>query len=134
MRTPRGIRNNNPGNIRYDGTRWQGLAEPPTDGAFCRFVDAEHGIRAVARILTVYYERHGLATVRGIVNRWAPPTENDTDAYVAHVAKRIGVGPDDVIDPRESSVIRVLVAAIILHENGVQPYDDDVIRSGIAMA
>lgn len=131
---PRGIRNNNPGNIRYTGTKWLGLADPPSDGAFCRFTSPEYGIRAIARIITTYYEKHGLNTVRGIVDRWAPPMENDTRAYIAHVSDRCGVGADQVIDPRAWLIMSALVCSIILHENGQQPYSDDVVRNGVTMA
>jgi len=131
---PRGIRNNNPGNIVHDGTKWLGLAEPPSDGRFCRFVDPEHGIRAIARIVTTYYEKHGLNTIRQIIDRWAPPNENYTAAYVAHVADRCGVGAEQVIDPRELPLMVSLAAAIIMHENGQQPYDDATIRSAVMMA
>lgn len=134
MTMPRGIRNNNPGNIRHTSTKWDGLADPPSDGTFCRFVDPEHGIRAIAKIVTTYYEKRGIATVRGIIDRWAPPVENDTAAYIDHVCQRTGLGADQVIDPREIGIMPSIVAAIILHENGIQPYDEATITSGILMA
>ena len=134
MVMPRGIRNNNPGNIDYNGTKWLGLAEPPTDGRFCRFTTPEHGIRAIVRVVRTYYTHHNLNTIRGIIDRWAPPIENDTKAYVDHVASRCGVGADQVVDPTTLDILTPLVETIIAHENGQQPYDAETIRRGILMA
>lgn len=134
MSQPRGVRNHNPGNIEYNGTPWQGLADPPSDGRFCRFADPTWGIRAIARVLITYQDKHGINTVRGIINRWAPPVENDTGAYAAHVAGKVGVGPDDQISVHEYAVMRPLIEAIILHENGVQPYSAAQIDKGLVLA
>ena len=130
-KAPRGIRNHNPGNIRH-GADWVGLAEDQLDDAFCTFVDPQHGVRAMGKILINYERRHGLNTVAGIINRWAPPVENDTGAYAAHVADRLGVGVDEHINVPEH--LEDLVAAIIHHENGVNPYDPEVIMEGCHMA
>ena len=68
----RGYRNRNPGNIEHvPANKWLGLADPPSDGRFCRFHSHQHGIRALALLLQSYQDRHGLRTVRGIVARWA---------------------------------------------------------------
>jgi hypothetical protein len=134
MSIPRGIRNNNPGNIEYTGTQWKGLADPPTDGRFCRFIDPEHGIRALARVIRTYYEHHSINTIRGVINRWAPPVENDTTAYIAHVSEACGVGADQSVDPTQLSIITPLISAIITHENGQQPYDMKTLRDGVLMA
>jgi len=133
---PRGIRNNNPGNIRKSHEPWRGLlpADEQTDSAFFRFSAPEWGIRALAVILRTYQAKHGLKTVRAMIQRWAPPTENDTDAYVAAVAKAVGVAPDEPIDLRDAATTRGMVLAIIRHENGQQPYDMAVINRGLALA
>lgn len=135
MTTARGLRNNNPGNIRH-GQKWAGLADVQTDSDFCTFKSPEYGIRAICRILLTYSNRD-INTVRGIVNTWAPPVENDTAAYVDDVARRCGVKPDDVLDVDQADVMRELVTAIIFHENGQNPYPrktiDDAMRlAGIA--
>lgn len=118
MNLPRGIRSNNPGNIRK-GLPWQGLADDQSsDRDFCVFSDATWGIRAIARILITYQDEHNLNTVRSIISRWAPPVENDTWAYVSQVAQALGVGPDDVIDVHSYAHLEPLVRAIIRHENG----------------
>jgi hypothetical protein len=127
---PRGIRNNNPGNIRYDGTRWQGLDEPPSDGAFCRFVDVRYGIRAMVKILNSYYARN-IDSVEAIISTWSPASENDTQAYISHVAFTLDVLRDSYL-PKEKWP--ELIAAIIKHENGQQPYTLAAINEGVALA
>lgn len=116
---PRGIRSHNPGNIERDGTPWQGLAlDQSGDSRFCVFSDAVSGIRALARILITYQDKHGLGTVRQMIQRWAPPAENDTEAYVQQVARAVGVSPDSRIDVHAYTHMEPLVQAIIRHENG----------------
>jgi hypothetical protein len=113
---PRGLRNNNPGNIRHNrANRWQGAAVPQSDDAFVQFVDMVSGVRALAVVLK-NYQRQGLNTVRKIIGRWAPPTENDTGSYVLAVARALGVDPDARIDVQAQ--LPKLVRAIARHENG----------------
>lgn len=132
---PRGIRNHNPGNIRRTpNPRWQGLAEHQSDPEFLRFRSPEWGIRAMAVTLITYFDRHGLDTVREIIGRWAPPNENNTGAYVDAVARRVGVGSDETINVHDWSVMHPLVQAIILVENGQQPYTAAQIQEGLRMA
>lgn len=135
--TPRGIRNNNPGNIDYNpSVKWQGLADPPREpeGRFCRFAAPKWGIRAIARLLITYQDQHDLNTVRGIINRWAPPIENDSDAYVNAVASSLGVDADDIVDVHTYEHSLGLVKAIIRHENGVQPYTAEELEEGLKLA
>lgn len=132
---PRGIRNNNPGNIRW-GDDWRGLVPDTqrTDKSFCQFTSPEYGIRAMIIILRNYQRKRGLKTVTDIINRWAPPVENNTLAYINSVANSVGVKPDQVIDVMDSRVMIPLVEAIITHENGVQPYGFDVFVKAIDLA
>jgi len=136
----RGIRNNNPGNIET-GAKWQGVAkdedlntEQKGESRFVVFESPEFGIRSITKIMQTYRTKHGLSTVRGIINRWAPPFENNTDAYVDAVAEFMGVGPDDRIDTTNPKILLPLVSAIIKHENGVQPYSESTIMAGISLA
>ena len=130
---PRGIRNNNPGNIRKSGDAWQGLADIQPDSAFFSFADPVYGIRALAKIIRNYRDRYGLQTVEGIINRWAPPVENNTGAYVGAVASALGVAPNQPL-AFDAGQMRTLVASIIQHENGQQPYSMATIDDGIARA
>lgn len=126
----RGIRNNNPGNIRR-GTVWNGMKKTQTDPDFIQFKDAVFGIRAINKILKTYRDKHGLDTVAGVVNRWAPPIENDTESYVLSVADKLEVSPDEKINIRSHAA--ALTTAIIKHENGIQPYDVTKIAQGVQM-
>lgn len=116
MILPRGIRNNNPGNVRLSDDAWQGEVHPGTDKSFIQFDTMANGVRCTAKILLGYQTR-GLHTVRGMVNRWAPPTENDTDAYVKAVAAECSVDPDDMI-ALGLTMLRLMCIAIFHHENG----------------
>lgn len=132
---PRGIRNHNPGNIR-PGQNWQGL-DPEgkkKDASFCVFVAPEYGIRALAKVLINYQRIHQLDTTRKIINRYAPPVENQTLAYIQSVAKQLGTVPDAKVDLSEDGVLMVFIKAIIRHENGIQPYSDEVLQKSIRMA
>jgi len=128
---PRGIRLNNPGNIRH-GQPWRGLSDDQPDKSFAKFKTPEMGIRAAAKVLRTY-EKRGLNTIQKIIGTWAPPNENDTDAYVNAVAKSLGVKPTDTITLTQIILFK-LAKAIIRHENGENPYSDEQIMKGVSMA
>jgi len=132
-RVPRGIRNNNPGNIRLSPTRWRGEVDG-TDSAFETFDTPENGIRAMARLLLTYQRRHGLDTVEDIIGRWAPPIENDTDSYAQAVARALDVGVRDRVNLADETTLTRIVVAIIRHENGQQPYRPAQIADGVRRA
>jgi hypothetical protein len=125
---PRGVRNNNPGNIDWienPSKRWRGMVRkesPEEGGRFAIFDSPANGVRAIAQELLLD-ERRGIRTIAGLISAWAPPGENNTPAYVRAVARAVGVEPDDSIDVR--SYLPRLVASIIHHENGIQPYSAD---------
>ena len=75
---PRGIRNNNPGNIERNATRWAGMTAEQTDPRFVVFTSPEYGFRALARTLLTYQRKYGLLSIEDMIGRWAPPNENDT--------------------------------------------------------
>lgn len=131
---PRGVRNNNPGNIRRTADPWQGLAPDQTDEVFFVFAQAKWGIRALARILITYQDKHGCRTVRDIVSRWAPATENDTRSYIAAVADACAVDPDQGIDVHRHADAKALVEAIIAHECANYGYPASVIDAGMVLA
>lgn len=130
--TPRGLRNHNPGNIEATAERWQG--QTGSDGRFATFETPEAGIRALARTLLTYQERHGLNTIEGIIGRWAPPSENDTAAYARAVGDAIGSSPTAPLNLREPATLRAVTEAIIWHENGQHPYSGAVLRAGVEAA
>jgi hypothetical protein len=130
----RGVRNNNPGNIRW-GCVWQGLkvGGKELDKDFCVFIEPEYGIRAMAKILLNYSKLYKINTVAGIIHRWAPPSENNTVAYINHIANELKTDPDETIDVSNNDVMMKLIKAIIKHENGKQPYTDEIIMKGIEL-
>lgn len=129
--TVRGIRNNNPGNIRdTSGNTWDG--QTGTDGEFAIFSAPEWGLRALARLLRNYESKHRLNTVRGIISRYAPSNENNTEAYISSVARALGIDPDTTFSVEAR--LPELMRAIIKHENGQQPYSGELIAKGISMA
>jgi len=133
MSLPRGIRNNNAGNIRH-GAAWQGLAADQPDKSFATFISPEYGLRALAKTLNTYQKKYGIVTIRGAISRWAPPIENDTEAYIQSVARHVGASPDAPLDFSRLSVIVPMMEAIVKHENGQQPYSLAVLNKGAVMA
>ena len=129
---PRGIRNKNPGNIKL-GTDWDGLSAEQGDPIFCTFDEAVMGIRALMRILLTYRFTHKKTNVDSIISRWAPPSENDTEAYIDFVCKKMEVKPLDELDNSIEHYLP-LVKCIIQMENGMQPYDDELIVEGMYKA
>ncbi|WP_140921178.1 structural protein [Limnobaculum xujianqingii] len=124
----RGVRNNNPGNIDYNPkNKWKGLLphDPTIEKRFCRFESPDYGIRALMSLLGTYQRKYALNSVSGLINRWAPTSENNTGAYINQVAKALGVSPNDWIDTRSKKTAIGLAKAIVDHENGYQPYDDE---------
>ncbi len=111
---PRGIRNNNPLNIEAGGFTQSQPGFAGSDGRFAKFEKPEQGV-AAANALLDSYEHRGINTVAGIVNRWAPPGENDSGAYVRAVAGKLGLDPNAPV-PRE--LRPQLIAAMGQHENG----------------
>lgn len=134
LSVPRGIRNNNPGNLRSD-ISWAFMAGSDDKG-FAIFDDSVHGIRALAKDLTTKINKDGLTTVPGIITKYAPASENNVPAYIQSVIDDTGfnAGQELTADPQ---TISLLIRAIINHENGEQAsYDyvsDADIQQGVAM-
>ena len=123
---PRGIRNNNPLNIRRSKDQWKGLADAQTDRAFCQFKSLEYGWRAAFYLLTrTYYHKYRLYTIRTIIRRWAPPGENNTEAYITNVSSLTGIDPDEPIGiPSERPSRWMMVGiAMAIQENGTDSLD-----------
>lgn len=116
---PRGIRNNNPGNIRV-GNNWQGEVPQAerTDRQFEQFISLEYGYRALLITLRTYITKHRLSTLRGIITRWAPNHENDTEAYIRRASEYSGILPGKVLRATDKSELCKLAYAISRVENG----------------
>ena len=129
---PRGIRINNPGNVRLSQDHWVGQVYPGTDSSFCQFDTMAHGVRCAAKVL-LGYQQQKMNTVRRIINRWAPPVENDTGSYVRAVAASCTVAPDNPVKLGEDMLAR-LCRAIFHHENGGDFVSDADLSAGVRMA
>ena len=111
----RGIRNNNPGNIRI-GINWLGRVVPGKDLSFVEFKSMPYGVRALY-IDLINKHKSGLRTIRDIIYKYAPPTENLTDAYIASVAQSMKLGANTIFAPTAKN-FTALAKAIVKHENG----------------
>ncbi|MDL2313304.1 structural protein P5 [Bacteroidales bacterium OttesenSCG-928-B11] len=115
--TPRGLRNNNPLNIRHNADKYQGEVAG-TDKSFKTFSTMAHGYRAAFVTLGTYNAR-GWNTIEKIVSRWAPPNENNTRRYVASVERWSGVQRDKILTATDGADYMLIVAAMSYMENGV---------------
>lgn len=104
---PKGLRNNNPGNIR-PGDNWQGMIG--TNGGFVVFKDIAYGIRAMATDIGNDIRNKGLNTIAKLVSEYAPPSENDTMAYIRSVVSYTGI-PADQLLPADHATLRKLIRA-----------------------
>lgn len=126
--TVRGIRNMNPGNIRL-GESWLGLRMKQTDPDFCQFTSMIYGCRALLKLLRTYVEKRGCTTIRKVVERWAPPSENNTTSYVLSVAAACRRDADERLPVDVDPFIYLdLARAIARHECGpeAEGIGDDV--------
>ena len=117
---PRGIRNNNPGNLKElsgDKTQWQGERATDDDPIFEEFETMEYGIRALMKILINYMKKYKLRTIIEIIKRFAPASENDTRAYINSVSRITGFEDNAILAANEDTISK-LVTAICFIENG----------------
>ncbi len=139
MTTTRGIRNNNPGNIRHSTIKWFGAEDIKLDNEFVTFKKPEYGIRAIVKILSTYYrakkakDGSKIDTVKEVIDRWAPPIENNTNAYSKHVAQLLNIDENKPINLLQYHIMYSLVLSIIHHENGTQPYSAEVVEEGLKL-
>lgn len=125
----RGERNNNPGNIDYNpANKWQGQLphDPKIESRFCRFQSPEYGIRAIYKLLQTYQTKYGLNSVKAIINKYAPPNENNTAGYINRAAADIGIGINDHLNTKDKKTGIALATAIVGVELGYQPYQPAV--------
>lgn len=131
---PRGIRNNNPLNIRVSKNKWVGKVKASTDPAFEQFAHMYLGIRAGFVILRNYIKKYKRNTIRKIVSAWAPSIENNTAKYIETVAKTSGIGKDDIIQFEEREKMIRIVSAMIKMECGAWLVGENEIEKGYEAA
>lgn len=132
---PRGLRNNNPLNIRKNpNNKWQGAVKG-SDPEFETFATCVWGVRAAFIIIRNYLRNPKLPakTIAGIIARWAPPSENNTSAYISRVCQLAFVNANDKADFSNEAMMCSLVKAMIIVENGKQ-YESFVPSSSIEYA
>lgn len=130
--TPRGIRNNNPLNIRK-GSAWQGLAPVQSDSSFCVFKSMVYGLRAAHKLLRNYITGSDgrvkpCDTIDSIIKKWAPPTENATQKYIDFVAKDVNLSPFERVHYLDRKLMCDIVSAMAFVECG-QRIDRELIES-----
>ena len=108
----RGLQNCNPGNIRQSKVRYKGEVRPSRDPAFKQFESLAWGYRAIFVLLDTYRIRYGLDTIRGMISRWAPPSENHTETYIRAVADAVGIPDGQPLDTRDRTTMLRMAAGI----------------------
>lgn len=126
-RTSRGLRNLNPGNIRRSKVRYRGERVESSDPEFRQFESIEAGYRAMFVLLHTYATRHDCTTLRRIISRYAPPSENNTEGYIRRVAAITGLDPDATLDTRSQRTMVDVVRAMSEVENGVPAVESEVL-------
>ena len=127
---PRGLRLKNPGNIR-PGAGFFG--EIGDDGGYAKFASDAAGLRAIQRLLMTYGNQYGINTLRGLANRYAPPSDNNpTENYIEFLSQKTGIDPDEPINLAERGA--EIIPAIIGFEQGKQPFSQEMINTAINAA
>jgi len=128
---PRGLRNNNPLNLRPVSGGWQGQVGVDDDN-FVIFSDISWGLRAYLLNFFSSINTHGTDTLREYINRYAPPTENNTSAYLTTVASDTGICADAPIPTDTTDVTNILKAQLIVEigaDNAAMITDDDIAQA-----
>ena len=122
-RLPRGLRNNNPGNINFANQPLATLETGVSSPRFAKFPTMDDGINALLNQLNRYFVR-GINTVATIIYKWAPPIENNTQAYVKFVADKLSVKPTDTLSftPQVASELAYAISRL---ENGNLNFTQD---------
>ena len=144
---PRGIRNNNPLNIEQGDNAWDGLSDDQSaDVRFAVFDTAEEGIRAAARTLSTYQNKHGLKTVHDMISRWSPIKDKgnvdasgkeNTTSYINNVSKAVGVSKNSMVKIGNNTKTKAMLKAMIKQENGSKVaghYSDAVFEEALELA
>lgn len=134
-KAPRGIRNNNPGNLQQSDVQWEGKTAS-TDPRYESFATPEAGIRALA-LNAQHLQANGAQTVTDLISKWAPASENGqakTQAYIGAVAQAMGVSPTDNVNLQDPATLTAFTNAVIAHENGANPYRPEQVQAGVSAA
>lgn len=116
---PRGLRNNNPGNIRLNDIPYEGEIVPSKDKSFKQFKSMAYGYRAMFVVLHTYARKYGINTIEGMISRYAPASENHTRKYIDAVSEWSGTPATSHLTTTNAEVMIPIVAAMSRVENGV---------------
>lgn len=122
------MRNNNLLNIRISTDKFQGEVQPSQDKDFKQFETAAYGYRAAFRVIRTYINNYKCDTIRKIISRFAPASENHTENYIKVVSERSGIPENDIVYPDNREMMVRIVAAMSYVENGREAEMADVIR------
>ena len=122
-----GFRNHNPGNLRSASN------STGTNGGFATFANDDDGLSAMARQLMLYGDR-GNNTLESVIHTYAPRSENDTRAYIDSVSGSTGYAAQERVNLHDTETLKSVMAAMIKHENGAQPYSDEELGNAIQTA
>lgn len=125
---PRGVRNNNAGNLRITPIKWKNKIpkDKNTDGSFEQFYTYTDGVRAL--MIDVKSKIVKYKTIGAILAIYAPVSENNTAAYITQVERKTGINRNTILTPNEST-IKALTRSIIEVENGKAYYNDSIINT-----
>lgn len=130
----RGMKINNPGNVRISNTPWVGKVKS-SDPAFEEFDNVEHGIRAAAKIFCIYHLSHKLSTIAQFISRWAPPEDsNPTSAYIEFVARACAIDPNNQYNVLDAGNLARMLKAVFRFEQGNDFCTDEQIETGVREA
>ena len=114
MQTSRGLRNCNPLNIiKTKNTVWLGQIHTDAEKTFCQFSKMVYGCRAALKLLRTYYTKYDCTTLRRIISRWAPETENNVLAYVRNVSRMTGIGATTPLPPMKPETRELWVKIVL---------------------
>ena len=131
---PRGRRNNNPLNIRRSNIQWIGLSEWQKDSQFCQFRALRWGIRAAAVILRTYIKKYRCDTIAKIITRFAPATENNTEAYISRVSDLTGIDRHKKLKFSDKTSICSILQAMSVVELGGRYITYTDVETGYGLA
>jgi len=126
MKMTRGLRNNNPGNIRISSTKWLGEIQPSKDKSFKQFKSLPYGFRALIKLLQNYQKLYGCKTVPDFIKRWAPSNENNTTAYIKSVCSQMQIPSTHIINVGDKATMVAFASAVAYQENGVKANRIDI--------
>jgi hypothetical protein len=136
---PISVRNSNPGNLRADGISWRGLCKAgdirsDQDPDYCMFTAPVYGFRALAIDLRTKWSKDGLRSIGAIIPKYAPPAENNTEAYVKAVSIMTGIAAAKELNLDDPAELASLCRAITVHESGGWFFATADLNRGIELA